>query len=121
MVSEKQLDSLHQRYYALADIITSCKKIQELMDPVHRQIDELRNDCKRIKVAELLKARNEWYKAEQNVQFMSFIAGGISDTCDCIQTEVVAVGRVIEDEIDRLKIKLEELQKQQSENLEDYE
>lgn len=109
-VSEKYLRSLHDRYYVLADIMTSTRKIQELMEPVEAEIASLRKNCKHVRMDEILRARQDWDKATRNIEFMAFINGGITDSCEAVQSEIANVGRVIEEEIDRVRKRLQELQ-----------
>ena len=112
MVSKNQLMSLYNTYGQLAEISKQCRDIQQLMEPVKKEIAEMREKCKKVKVGDMLKAREDWFKCEQNVQFMSFICGGITDSCDSIYEEVCAVGRVIEGETERVNKRLAEMEKE---------
>lgn len=112
MVSQKYLLSLYDRYAYLASISKQCRDIQQLMEPVRKEIDLMRKNCKKVKVGEMLKAREDWFKCEQNVQFMSFICGGITDSCDSIYEEVCAIGKVIEAETERVQKRLVEMEKE---------
>ena len=112
MISENYLNTLYDRYASMADIISKCQEVEAMMENVEAKLAEIREVAKRVDVSELLKARKDWYMAEQNISFMSFIAGGISDSCNSVRHETYRIGLVIADERDRVVKRLEELHKE---------